>query len=203
MEEAAATTDDPFAGEQGDDPFAGGDNPRPQADQNAPLQEAHPAGDDVQPEPPIVDKEGARIDAPAEAPAAAVQEPDAAPEPPAPAAAAEEAAQPAQQAGDEKNPLRLYRLIYQTGEKSWEEAEWLEDDMGNPVDNSGIKQDGLKGNKTRILKARNADHARRMSWPILGAPDDGITVLPVPDSSWKPKRLKARAVPVRQALEIS
>lgn len=186
--EQAAATADPFAenGDGGEDPFAGGA------------------------EPPIVNKEGETVEAqaapepqaPAEvpvpdAPAAETQpissqdpsEPvdDPAPDPaPEPAAADGGADAPADAPAEPKSPLRRYRILYQTAPDQWTEVEWQE-----------------KGKKTRICHARNNEHALRLAFGILGEPENGVTVLPVPDSGFKPKRLKRKAVVPRTALDIS
>lgn len=179
--------EDPFAGAQEqDDPFANGEGP--QTGQDAPIQQPDADGVQPQPEPPIVDKEGQPVEPPQGEPDPP-QEPsqpgtaaNSTTNPPDPGAGAQDAAGAAKGG---KSEMRRYRLLYQTGEKGWEEAEWEED-----------------GKPTRVIDARNADHARRLAWPILGRPENGVTVLPIPDSAWKPKRLQARTVPVREALEI-
>jgi hypothetical protein len=161
-----------------DDPFAGG------------------AGDDpfANGEPPVVNKEGEPVEA--------VEDPDtgldagevpAAPEPPAPAPAAEEpgtngsgAVEAVGEAEKPKSPMRHYHILYRTGEKEWTEAEWDAD-----------------GTPTRVVQARNNDHALRLAFTILGSPEHGVEVLPVPVSGFKPKRLKPKPVVPRTALDIS
>lgn len=173
---AAETADDPFAGagDGGDDPFAN-----------------QGGGDDA---PPIVDKEGEPVEPGIETqplptpeqPAEGGEDPEAAPDPPAAAEAAQGGAGDGGDGDKPKSPMRRYRLLYQTGEMDWREAEWEEN-----------------GQKTRIVEARNNDHALRLAFSILKEPDDGVTVLPVPDSSFKPRRLKKKAVVPRTALDIS
>lgn len=174
---ATATAEDPFANEAGDDPFAG--------------------------EPPVVNKEGEPVtdppvpepQEPPEAPVVTdppVPEPDAPQEPPAPPAAEEPAegdggAQAGAQAATEgKSPMRQYHILYRTGEKEWTEAEW-----------------DVEGTPTRVVQARNNEHALRLAFTILGSPEHGVEVLPVPVSGFKPKRLKPKAVVPRTALDIS
>lgn len=222
-EEAATAADDPFAGAQApaDDPFA--DSPA----------EA----------PPVVDREGTRLEgdgSSAEAPAAPVEAPAAPPveeppvepttpepqppatepEPPAEAPPAPQEApgggeppqeppaatgaedgeqggddQPEPQEAQQAKQLRLYKLLYQTGETTWEET---------PIPDEYVEvvQDE-KGNSQRFLKARNNDHARKLAWVIHDRPAAGVTILPVPASSWKPKRIKpAPPAPERERLTI-
>lgn len=246
MEASGATTDDPFAGTTAppDDPFA----------------DAAPAAEE---EPPVVDKEGERVqpdasssepgegasaagqrmaaeaaekaaaadaaEAPAQPPVEQPDQPEAT-EPPAqppvePQAPAEGAQAPVEPQGGtdggqepptpptgqgasedggstepEPEPakgaqVRLYKLLYQTGPTTWEETQ-IPDEHAETVPDE-------KHGPQRFLKARNNDHARRLAWVIHGRPEAGITVIPVPASSFKPKRIKPKPPePTRERLEI-
>lgn len=179
----AAESDDPFAHAGDNDPFA---------DQ---------AGDPGPPAPPVVNKEGEPVEPQVETPAEgegdgtvqplpATETPEATPEPPAVAEAAPAPAQePPAPAQEPKgtSPMRQYHILYQTGPNQWTEAEWA----------------GDGGGKTKIVQARNNDHALRQAFVILGQPKEGVTVLPVPVSGFKPKRLKPKEVVPRTALDIS
>lgn len=166
--EQTTTTDDPFANQEAstDDPFAG--------EQREPM--------------PVVDKEGREIGQ--QPPEGAAPAPE--PQPPAPApepqASANGQQAPAEAATGSKSPLRQYRLLYQTGPKTWEEHEWMDEGAQVP---------------TRILEARNNEHVIRQAFDLLGQPDGGVTVLPVPESSFKPKRLQRKPVVPRTALDIT
>lgn len=146
----------------------------------------------------------------AETPAQPPAEPQAAPE------AAQPPAQPAAQAtapataastdgADEaaatpaegKSPWRHYKLLYQTGP-----SQWAEFDLSSLAED--MKQYAEQKDGEMFLRARNADHARRIAWVIFGRPEAGVTVNPVARSSWKPKRLsKAPPQPERERLVIS
>lgn len=158
-EQTTTTTDDPFANQTAEDPFA---------------------------EVPVVDKEGRQV-VQDEA-----QDVEAAPEPQASEngqqAASENGQAAPEAATGSKSPLRQYRLLYQTGPKTWEEHEWTEDGADVP---------------TRILEARNNDHVIRLAFDLLGQPEGGVTVLPVPESSFKPKRLQRKPIVPRTALDIT
>lgn len=104
--------------------------------------------------------------------------------------------------GDEPEPepvagkqTRLYKLLYQTGATTWEET---------PIPDEYVEvvPDEVHGPQ-RFLKARNNDHARRLAFHIHERPTAGVTIVPVPASSWKPKRVKpAPPRPERERLEI-
>jgi hypothetical protein len=230
--DAAAPPADPFASGAGGDPFAtapaNGETPvtpeAPAADAPAadiPVvnregeQIEPPAAEATEPETPAEPTPEPPA-APEEAPAAPEQpeapaEPQEAPQPPvepqeqetpAPAAqpaatASSDGAQAAAADTGGKSPIRHYKLLYQTADKQWTEA-----------DLSGIGDD-LKPHTETIegevfLRARNADHARRLAWIIFGRPQNGVTVNPVAKSSWKPKRLSpAPSAPERERLSIT
>lgn len=126
---------------------------------------------------------------PAEAPQEPAEEP-AAPEPaPEPAAAepegdAPEPASPANGTGSRggKGEMRHYKCLYQTGAKQWTEF---------PLDGElpeGLKVVNVEGEA--YYEARNNDHATRIAYALLGTPQEGATVWPVPRGAFKPKRVK-------------
>lgn len=172
------------------DPFANGGSEDPFADQ---------AGDPGPPAPPVVNKEGepVAIESPVEngndgegdgstQPLPATETPEEGETAPEPPAAAEAAPAPAEEPqGTSK--IRQYHILYQTGPGQWTEAEW----------------EGETGGKTKIVQARNNEHALRQAFSILGEPEAGVTILTVPASGFKPKRLKRKPVVPRTALDIS
>lgn len=88
---------------------------------------------------------------------------------------------------------RFYKLLYQTGETGWNEA----DLSSAPADQKKV----IDGEE--FLVARNNDHARRLAFNILGRPEAGVTVNPIAKASWKPKRVRvAPPKPDRERLEI-
>lgn len=95
-----------------------------------------------------------------------------------------------------KGEMRYYKLLYQTGERGWTE-----------FDLTAVPE-GLKAHIKVVdgqpwLYARNNDHAKRVSFAILGSPKDGVTVFPVPKGAWKPSRIKpAPPAPERTRLVI-
>jgi hypothetical protein len=96
-----------------------------------------------------------------------------------------------------KGETRLYKLLYQSGPTTWEEADLAK------VDDS-LKQYVEKDDGELFLKSRNNDHARRIAWAIMGRPEQGVTVELVARTSWKPKRLStAPPEPTRERLVIS
>jgi hypothetical protein len=217
VEASAAATDDPFAGTTAppDDPFA----------DSAPAEEppvVNKEGEPVQPDasqpeevaqPPVEAPEQPEAAEPpaqppveAQAPAEDAQAPveaqsgaDGGQEPPTPPTG-----QGTQDGGgQEPDPepvkegaqVRLYKLLYQTGPTTWEESQ-IPDEHAQTVPDE-------KHGPQRFLKARNNDHARRLAWVIHGRPEAGITVIPVPASSFKPKRIKPKPPePSRERLEI-
>jgi hypothetical protein len=136
-----------------------------------------PAAESTEPEP----------QPPVEAPATATegQGGDEPPQdPPAPAATADEGgSEPEPEPTSGAKQVRLYKLLYQTGETTWEESP-IPDEYAEVVPDE-------KHGPQRFLKARNNDHARRLAFSIHGRPDVGVTIVPVPASSWKPRRVKA------------
>lgn len=111
------------------------------------------------------------------------------------AAAASEAASGGEQGGeaqDSKNVMRFYHVMYQTAANQWTDLEL----------NEGMEHVVLLDGEP-WLRARSADHARRIAWPLLGRPEQGVTVVAVAKGGWAPKRIKSKTVPAREALEIS
>lgn len=160
-----------------------------------PPVEPQTEGEDEQPapQPPVEPQEAPEQPVePQEAPAGG--EPPQ--EPPAATGAGESGG------GDEPEPepatgkqTRLYKLLYQTGETTWEETTI-------PDEYVEVVPDEVHGPQ-RFLKARNNDHARRLAFHIHDRPTAGVTIVPVPASSWKPKRVKpAPPRPERERLEI-
>lgn len=207
---------DPFATQAGpsDDPFATTATAPSPADEIA----ATPTeGSD--PDIPVVNREGEEVAASdaaptveQEQPAETQQEPQEAPEPSeeaAPQGDAAEAPQEAQEAPQQpqesngrtavgprggKGELRYYKIAYQTGPSSWE---------FHTLDTvpEGVETEIVEGEKW--VKARNNEHALRLGYAVLGAPQDGVTVWPVPKGAYKPKRVKpAPPKPERTRLVI-
>jgi hypothetical protein len=204
-----------------DDPFAG-----VESDPAAEVAQEPVAAEG---EPPVVDREGVPAEAAQEAPAAPAQ-PEAAPaQAEAPAAPAQapvppaevdpERQPPAEPGGDapgaqaaaapagdgsqppaqdevkKKGEMRHYKVLYQTADKQWAE---------HPLDQvpEGVNVVTLDGE--RWVEARNNDHMTRIAFTILGSPQDGVTVWPVPKGAYKPKRVKpAPPAPERTRLNIS
>lgn len=206
---------DPFAqtATAEDDPFKeadGADLEPTTAGEAADEVAAEPAAE----EPPIVNREGERVDG-AEEPQAAAEAPTAPPqpqeagggeqppqEPPAPPATDEpdaDAAAPANPAPEsgKKVETRLYKLLYQTGKAQWTEA----DLTGVPDE---VKPYVASDEGELFLKARNNDHARRLAFAALGQPEAGVTVELVARTGWKPKRLSvAPPEPTKTRLVVS
>lgn len=166
------------------------------------AEEPQEAADEPQDAPEAPEPTGAPVDAPAvNAELADRPDNDGDGEPDAPTAPASngDGEAPAAEAADPggKSPLRHYALLYQTGENVWTEYDLstLSEDM---------KQHAETKDGKRWLRARNADHARRIAWIIFGRPENGVTVNPVAKSSWNPKRLApAPPEPTRERLVIS
>lgn len=159
-------------------------------------------------------------DAPQEAASAAVEAPaqpevatqaDGGDQPPAQPAATAAAADGdeggvEETAAEGKSPWRHYALLYQTADKQWTEYDLssLPDDLKQYAESKPLNDKKPEEGSFLFLKARNADHARRIAWVIFGRPEAGVTVNPVARSSWKPKRLsKAPPQPERERLVIS
>jgi hypothetical protein len=54
------------------------------------------------------------------------------------------------------------------------------------------------------LQARNNDHAYRLCFTLFDRPASGVTVLPLPRASWRPRRVApAPPAPERERLIIS
>jgi hypothetical protein len=107
---------------------------------------------------------------------------------------------------DGKSPWRHYALLYQTGPGQWTEYDLttVSDDLKQYTERKPLDDKKPDAETFVFLKARNADHARRVAWVIFGRPEAGVTVNPVARSSWKPKRLqKAPPAPERERLVIS
>lgn len=157
-----------------------------------PVEPQAPEETTPEPQPPVEPQ------APAEAPVEP-QEASGGGEPPSqpPTAAATEGGGGG---GDDEQPekakqIRLYKLLYQTGPTTWE-------DTVIPDEYAEVVPDEKHGPQ-RFLKARNNDHARRLAFLIHDRPTAGVTIVPVPASSWKPKRVKAAPPkPDRERLEI-
>lgn len=174
--------------------------------------------------PAVVDEAEAPVvpavpEAPVEAPQAPVEAPAApeapveAPQPPqepetpaeAPAAAPQPAAAPApaengsaasQDAPKPKGEMRHYKALYQTAEKQWTEFP-LTGELPEDVKVVTVEDE-------LYFEARNNDHATRIAYVLLGQPEAGVTVWPVPKGAFKPKRVKPAPVrPERTRLEIS
>lgn len=205
------------------DPFGGGappaeQPPAPQPPAAAPVEEA------AEEQPPIVNREGEPVETPAEDPETPVEpQPEPTPEPPAPPAEAEQPA--AQEAAPEpepepeasaaaapvaeqrqpdaagkKSPVRYYKVLYQTGSEQWTEAK-----LPSPDENHNIvlRTSKKTGSPARWLAARNNEHALRLAFAVLGSPTEGVTVLPIPEGGWKPKRIAPETQPERVRLAIS
>lgn len=182
-------------------PAEAGDGQPPQeppaAPAEAPEQPEAAAEPQTAPEAPVEPQEQPAPEAQPATPEEADAQPEA-----QPAAAADNGAQAqadAEAAADPggKSPLRHYTLLYQTGDKVWTEY-----DLSTLADN--MKEHAEVKDGVQYLRARNADHARRIAWIIFGRPENGVTVNPVAKSSWNPKRLApAPPQPTRERLSIT
>lgn len=162
--------------------------PEPPAEQPEPP--GAPAEPQTTPAPPQEPQEQPQAEAPQE-------QPEAQPAPAQPATEEQQPEAPAPAADGGKSPLRHYTLLYQTGDKQWGEYD-LTSIAADMKEHVGT-EDGVT-----YLRARNADHARRIAWIIFGRPENGVTVNPVAKSSWNPKRLApAPPQPTRERLSIS
>jgi hypothetical protein len=220
--EVAATPaeEPPIVNREGEpaEPPAPADGPDPAAAQ-PPVESAADTGelnapaDHMAAEPPAAPEEAAQPPEEPQAtpapPEVAAAPPQAAPEPPAaPEAAAAPEQTPAAPAASEpdaeattppargKGEMRHYKAFYQTGTNAWAEYPLT----GEPPD--GVKVVQVEGEA--FFEARNNDHATRIAFALLGQPQDGVTVWPVPKGAYKPKRVKpAPPRPERTRLEIS
>jgi hypothetical protein len=96
-----------------------------------------------------------------------------------------------------KGEMRYYKVLYQTGPKQWTEFDLA--GVGDPLKQHITTQDG-----EAWLLARNNEHAVRLAFAVVGSPEQGATVFPVPKGAYKPKRVKPAAPkPERTRLEIS
>lgn len=103
-----------------------------------------------------------------------------------------------------KSPVRYYKVLYQTGEKQWTEADLKKAKDGNTSVSANIVTLEGEDSGELWLAARNNEHAVRLSWAILGTPKEGVTTMPVPKGAWKPKRIApAPPQPERERLVIS
>lgn len=161
-------------------PSQAGQRMAAQAARNGAREAAEPTPDEAEPQEP-------------QEPAAEAQEPADAPVgrrgPQGTPAAPQEAAE-----GPDDGPeLRRYKLLYATGPGQWAEAPLQADSPHAERDEHG----------ELWLKARNADHARRLAWVVFDRPEEGVQCVPVAASSWKPRIVRARAPqPERERLEI-
>lgn len=188
----------------------GGNGETPVEPQPAAEQAATPAEAPAEPQAAEEPQEGAQAaveapEAPAPETAPASGDGGQPPQPPDAPPATDDAdnAEAAATPDEGKSPWRHYMLLYQTGEQQWTEYD-LSTVSAELKQYTELKDVDDKGNKALFLRARNADHARRIAWIIFGRPEGGVTVNPVARSSWKPKRLsKAPPQPERERLVIS
>lgn len=80
-----------------------------------------------------------------------------------------------------KGELRYYKIAYQTGPTSWE---------FHRLDSvpEGIDVETVDGE--RWIRARNNEHALRLGFQVVGSPQEGVTVWPVPKGAYKPKPVR-------------
>lgn len=231
MANQTETDRDPFSDVEGDDPFAES-TPSPEQGQTVEQHNAEEeaAMGDGDAEIQTVDREGQPVEAqpvtsaetdapPVEAP---VSEPEDTPAE-APAEAQEQAQEPQSategdqgtaEDGDDgsevasaapatgtgprggSSPLRKYKILYQTGEDTWSEVKL---DPENSPDGVTVVRD----DDTLWVEARNNEHALRIGFVLLGRPDSGAVILPIPHGGFKAKRIrKAAPRPERERLEI-
>jgi hypothetical protein len=220
---------DPFS-DAGDDPFEEASPSIEEANAaeeaamgDAELQTGDREGQPVEAQPVT----SAQTDAPAPPTPESAPEPsdapDAPPEQPAEAqqAAQEpqnaaEAAQDAPETGDDasggetggeaaasgsgprggSSPLRNYKIMYQTGDGQWTEVKL---DPDNTPDGVTV----VKKDDSLWVEARNNEHALRIGYVLLGRPENGARILPIPQGGWKAKLVrKAAPRPERERLEI-
>lgn len=200
--------------------------PPPQpADVPAAPVASEPTAADLEPttppepgEPPVVNREGEPV-APSEPPQAPAAPPEA-PEPtttPTPAApdASDNGTAPAADADAPEDPnapkkgFRHYVVLYQTGPGQFTVAP-LKDKHGKEgMDfirrlTEPAEKEGDADVVNFYLEARNNDHAYRLCFTLFNRPADGVTVLPLPKASWRPRRVApAPPAPERERLSIS
>lgn len=194
------TEHDPFSDAGEGDPFA--DAPEGQVEAQA------EAGGEI----PTVDREGDPIPS---QPVTSAEVPDATPQasevpeeaPPAPETPQAAPSAPESDGGDAPSteggrrqrgtsPLRHYKILFQTSETGWDEVKL---DPKNTPDGVSI----VKDEDTMWIEARNNEHAMRVGYVLLGSPNEGATILPIPQGGWKAKRVrKAPPRPERERLEI-
>jgi hypothetical protein len=212
---------DPFAGDGSSDiPTVNAEGERvEQAAPEEPSEAEREQAEKRERAQEIMAREQAEAEA-AEAPAAPQEgqdEAEAAPEPqtatdggqepsPAPQADAAADADPAPTAGGDapqdtsqrgKAEMRYYKLLYLSAERQWTEFE-LDPTAEGQTDFVKL----VDGEPWMV--ARNNDHAKRIGFTILGRPQQGVRLFPVPKGAWKPSTVKpAPPKPERERLEIS
>jgi hypothetical protein len=63
--------------------------------------------------------------------------------------------------------------------------------------------EGDAAEKKRYLVARNNEHAYKLAYHLVGSPQGGATLLPLPKGSWRPRRVApAPPRPERERLVI-
>lgn len=157
--------------------------------------------------------------APAPEPAAVVSEPangnGTGSEPAAPAApassnggATESTPTTPPKAGEPPKGYRHYVVLYQTGPTTFELANLQAKHAGHKDYVVKVTEPAEKEGESPVthwyLQARNNDHAYRLCFTLFDRPSDGITVLPLPKASWRPRRVApAPPAPERERLVIS
>lgn len=227
MANQTETGRDPFSDVEGDDPFAES-TPTPEQDQTVEETNAEEEAAMGDTEIQTVDREGEPVEAqpvtsaetdappvtgPVETPVEPqeqAQEPQSGTEgDQGTAEAADDASEsepetPASGTGPRggSSPLRNYKILYETASGQWTEVKLDPENSPDGVTVVTLK-DEEKGTEDQWVEARNNDHALRIGYVLLGRPDQGARILPIPHGGWKARLVrKAPPRPERERLEI-
>jgi hypothetical protein len=132
------------------------------------------------------------------------------PEPEAAAAKVEEALQPSESSSGEefaappaekkdkggKVTKRQYVLLQQTGQDTFKQLAWHEDKEGKLLARGS-------GKRQRVVLARGTEDALKFGYAVVGAPQEGSTLVAVAASLFQPKKVKPLPPePMKQRLQI-